>query len=339
MPPGVGPEAAAARPTTVIVMSLPTAPARRVRRWAGATAVVAATTLALASCTGDGTRPASDEASAPTATDAQPAESASESPSQSPSETPTESPSESPAAAGTAVPVYFAGDGPGGRTALFREFQRVEGDPLTEAARLVAGGGQPVDPDYRTLWPGVEIASVQATDGVLLVEIPSDGFTDRPDGMSRRDAKLALQQLVRTLQGVQQERVPVQVQREGGAPLFGLPTDAPFEAASVLRTLNLVNITSPAEGDTVTGDTMTVTGVANSFEASGPCRLLQDGQEVAIEPYQTEAWMEDRLFPFEVTLPLDGVSGEVVVQCETDDPSGGAEGNGPAVDTKTVTVG
>ena len=130
------------------------------------------------------------------------------------------------------MPVYFAGDGPGGRTVLFREFQRVEGDPLTEAARLVAGGGQPVDPDYRTLWPGVEIGSVQATDGVLLVEIPSDGFTERPDGMSRRDARLAVQQLVYTLQGVQQERVPVQVQREGGAPLFGLSTETPFEAAA-----------------------------------------------------------------------------------------------------------
>ena len=37
----------------------------------------------------------------------------------------------------------------------------------------MAGGGDPVDPDYRTLWPQVEIASVSATDGVLLVEIPS----------------------------------------------------------------------------------------------------------------------------------------------------------------------
>jgi hypothetical protein len=316
-------------------MTFPTAPSRHVRRWAGATAVVAVTTLALASCTGDGTRPASDGGSEPTATDgAQPTKS----PSKAHSETPTESPSESPAAAGTAVPIYFAGDGPGGRTVLFREFHRVEGDPLTEAARLVAGGGQPDDPDYRTLWPGVEISSVSATDGVLLVEIPSDGFTQRPDGMTRRDARLALQQLVYTLQGVQQERVPVQVTREGGAPLFGLPTTRPYEAANALRTLNLVSITSPAEGDTVTGDTLTVTGVANSFEASGPCRLLQDGQELALEGYQSEGWMEERLFPFEVALPLDGVTGEVVVQCETDDPSGGTEGPGAAIDTRTITV-
>lgn len=321
-------------------MTFPTAPAGRVRRWAGATAVVAATTLALASCTGDGTRPASDEASEPTATDgAQSTKSPSQSPSESPSETPTESPAESPAAAGTAVPIYFAGDGPGGRTVLFREFHRVEGDPLTEAARLVAGGGQPDDPDYRTLWPAVEISSVQATDGLLVVDIPSDGFTQRPDGMTRRDARLALQQLVYTLQGVQQERVPVQIKRGGtDFRLFGLPSDVPYEAADALRTLNLVSITSPVEGDTVTGDTLTVTGVANSFEASGPCRLLQDGQEVALEAYQSDGWMEERLFPFEVDLPLGGVTGEVVVQCETDDPSGGTEGPGAAIDTRTIRI-
>ena len=312
--------------------------ARGVRRWAGAAAVVVASSVALAGCSDDPT-PVSDDTATATE-DTQPDQSGSDSPSsESPasSETPSGPAPSEPAASGTTVPVYFAGDGPGGRAMLFREFQRVEGEPLTETARLVAGG-QPVDPDYRTLWPGVEIASVRATDGLLLVGIPGDGFTDRPDGMSRRDARLAVQQLVRSRQGVQQERVPVQVQREGGAPLFGLPTDAPFEAAGTLRTLNHVNITSPAEGDTVTGDTVTVTGVANSFEASGPCRLLVDGQEVALEPYQTDGWLADRLFPFEVQLSTEGVSGEVVVQCETDDPSGGAEGHGPAVDTKTITV-
>ena len=230
------------------------------------------------------------------------------------------------------------GEGPGGEPRLFREFHRVQGDALIEAARLVMGPGQPDDPDYRTLWPVVEVADVDATDGVLLVRIPGDGFTERPDGMSKRQAALALQQLVYTLQGVQQERVPVLVQREGGLPLLGLTTDAPFEQASALETLNLVNITSPAEGDTVSGDTLSVTGVANSFEASGPCRLLVGGQEVALEGYQSDGWMEDRLFPFEVELPLDGVTGEAVVQCETDDPSGGAEGDGPAIDTKTIRI-
>jgi hypothetical protein len=326
-------------------MTFPTTPRparpHAVRRWAGAAAVVVAGSLALAGCSDD-PAPVSDDTGTATE-DPQPDEQASaqESSPATPAESsdPSDgsgSPSE-PAASGTAVPVYFAGDGPGGRTVLFREFQRVQGDPLTDAARLVTSG-QPVDPDYRTLWPGVEVASVQATDGVLLVEIPSDGFTERPDGMSRRDARMALQQLVYTLQGVQQERVPVLVQREGGAPLFGLPTDAPFEAAGALRTLNLVNITSPAEGDAVTGDTLEVTGVANSFEASGPCWILRGEEELVGGGYQSEAWMGNKLFPFEASLPLDGITGEVTVQCETDDPSGGTEGPGPAVDTKTITV-
>jgi len=310
-----------------------TSPFRRpaVRRWAGATAVVVASSLTLVACSDtDDPVPTSGETSEPTRTGTP---TSSEEPT---SETPTETPSEP---SGTAVPVYFVGDGPDGRPRLFREFHRVMGDPLLEAARLVTGGGEPDDPDYRTLWPQVDISSVSATDGVLLVQLPSDDFTERPDGMSRRMAGLALQQLVYTLQGVQQERVPVLIKRGGtDFRLFGLPTDTRLEAASALSTLNLVNITSPAEGDTVTGDTLTVSGVANSFEASGPCRLIVGGQEVALEGYQAEGWMEDRLFPFEVELPLDGVTGEVVVQCETDDPSGGAEGNGPSIDTKTITV-
>jgi hypothetical protein len=305
---------------------------RRVRLWAGATAAVVAGSLTLVACSADADdpAPASGEAREPT-----------QKPSPSTSEgagepTVPESPSEP---SGTAVPVYFVGDGPGGEARLFREFHRVQGNPLTEAARLVMGGGQPDDPDYRTLWPQVEVADVGATDGILLVQIPGDGFTERPDGMTKRDAQLAMQQLVYTLQGVQQERVPIVIKRGGtDFRLLGLPTDQQYEQASALETLNLVSITSPVEGATVTGDTVKVTGVANSFEAAGPCRLVAGGQEVAVEGYQAEGWMEDRLFPFEVELPLAGVTGEAVVQCETDDPSGGAEGAGPAVDTKTITV-
>ncbi len=117
-----------------------------------------------------------------------------------------------------------------------------------------------------------------------------------------------------------------------------MPTDRELTNASALETLNLVNITSPEQGATVTGDTLTVTGVANSFEASGPCRVIAGGQELAVVGYQADGWMEDKLFPFEAEIPLDGVTGEVVLQCETDDPSGGAEGNGPAIDTKLITI-
>src|SRR5688572_10579243 len=311
-----------------------TFPARRpsARHWARASATVLVCALALVACS-DETVPTSGEAR-------EPGKQSPKTPKTPQSSEPAESPTESPTDdGGTTVPIYWVGDGPGGEPRLFREFHRVQGNPLTEAARLVMGGGQPDDPDYRTLWPEVEVADVGATDGVLLVQIPGDGFTERPDGMTGRDARLAMQQLVYTLQGVQQERVPILVKRGGtDFRLLGLPTDVQHEQASALETLNLVNITSPPEGATVYGDTLTVTGVANSFEASGPCRLLAGGQEVALEGYQSEGWMEDRLFPFEVDISLDGITGEVVVQCETDDPSGGTEGDGPAIDTKTITV-
>lgn len=293
--------------------------------------------LSLAACGGDPADPVPVSEQSPTS---QPPTAGQDDPSPTDDPELTEEPTQEPSPDGTAVPVYFAGDGPGGVPRLFREFQRVSGDPLTEAARLVAGSGQPVDPDYRTLWPQVEIAAVTATDGALRVEIGSDAFTERPDGMSGRDARLALQQLVYTLQGVQQERVPVVIDRGDAPPrLFGLRTGVEVTARSALRTLNLVNITSPAEGQSVSGDTVRVTGVANSFEASGPCRLLVGGTEVALEGYQADGWIEDRLFPFEVELPLGDASGEVTVQCETDDPSGGAEGDGPSVDTRTIMVG
>ena len=204
------------------------------------------------------------------------------------------------------MPIYWVGDGPGGEPRLFREFHRVEGNPLIEAARLVMGGGQPDDPDYRTLWPEVEVADVGATDGVLLVQIPGDGFTERPDGMSKRDAELAMQQLVYTLQGVQQERVPIRRQaRRQRLPAASGCRPTPQFAAGRARSRRSTWSTSPrpCEGATVSGDTLTVTGVANSFEASGPCRLLRRGEEVALDGYQAEGWMEDKLFPFEVETP------------------------------------
>ena len=180
-----------------------TFPARRptVRRWARVTAAILLSGLALAGCSNDDPVPTSGEAPEPTdggTTTPDPSEPA------EPTE-PTETPSDD---AGTAVPIYWVGDGPGGKPRLVREFHRVQGNPLTEAARLVMGGGQPDDPDYRTLWPQVEVADVGVTDGVLLVQVPGDGFTERPDGMTKREAQLAMQQLVYTLQGVQQERVP-----------------------------------------------------------------------------------------------------------------------------------
>lgn len=296
----------------------------RSRRTAIASAGVGLLAAVVAGCQGDS--PETDSARRPTSL------------SQSPS---SRSPSSGSTETGTAVPVYFATEGPNGKPVLIREFHRVTGDPLTEAARLVAGGGQPKDPDYRTLWPRVEFSSVSVAEETILVQIPGDGFTVRPDGMTRREARLAIQQLVYTLQGVQQERLPVQFGRDSADfRMFGLPTDTAYTAASALRTLNLVNITTPEEGAAASGRFLTVTGVANSFEATVACTLTAGDRQMVTRAFTAEGWMEDRLFPFQGRLPLRRAgTGDVLVSCATDDPSGGAEGPGPSVDTKLITVG
>ena len=304
-----------------------------VRRRAGALALSATLTLAaLAGCAGDpDTEPASDRTTA--------VETPSPTETGSPNETPGDSPADSPDSSdgGTAVPVYFAGQA-AGRTALFREFHRVSGDPLTEAAKLV-DGGTPADPDYRTLWPGVGIAGVQATDGLLVVELEGDAFTTPPDGMTKKDARLAIQQLVYTLQGVQQARVPVQFLRNGEpTTLFGVDVAEPVANDDQLDVLGLVSVTSPEQGAKVSGGTLKASGVASSFEATVPWEIRQGDQKVLDGFATAEGWM-DRLYPWETEIDVSSLApGDYTFVAMTDDPSGGAEGAGPTEDTKDFTL-
>lgn len=304
-------------------------------------ALAAATLLcltALTACTdaddgGSGGPDASP--SEPTSSSSEPTEAPSE-PTDEPTNEPTEEPTEP--SGGAAVPAYWVGKTPMG-TRLYREFQRVDGEPLLAAAELIAGGGQADDPDYRTLWPSVAIESVQPTDGLLLVTLADDGFTTRPDGMSAKSARLAIQQMVHTLQGVQQERVPVQFFRPAGPQqLFGLSTDQPFRQAPPLDVLSLVNVTAPAEGDSVSGDTLQASGVASSFEANVPWEIRQ-GDQVVLDGFTTaDGWM-DRLHPWQASIDVSSLEpGDYTFVALTDDPSGGAEGPGAFSDTKDVTL-
>jgi hypothetical protein len=267
------------------------------------------------------------------------ASTASESPSDEPTETDSpDAPTPAADPAEAVVPLYFVGDTPQGPK-LFREFRSVPADnPLMEATALLVAGDT-LDPDYRTLWPQVEISDVQATDGVLLVQVAGDGFTERPDGMSARAARLAIQQLVYTLQGVQQERVPVVIERGDTDPrLFGRATGSPVTNAKALSVLGLVNVTSPEQGATVSGDTLAASGVASSFEATVPWEIRR-GDQVVLDGFATaEGWM-DKLYPWETEIDVSGLEpGDYTFVARTDDPSGGAEGAGPVEDSKDFTL-
>lgn len=235
------------------------------------------------------------------------------------------------------IPVYYVGDTPQGDR-LYREFTQVSGiDPLVAAAAALTSG-DPVDPDYRTLWPSGRFASVEQTDGAFVVEVADEAWLTRGKLDAPR-ARLAVQQLVLTLQGVAGERLPVTVEYDGepADSLLGVPVGAGLTARPQLEVLALVNITEPAEGTAVSG-TFTANGRASSFEATVPWTIEDGAGKVVLDGFATaEGWL-DKLHPWEVEIDVSSLTpGRYTFIARTDDPSDG-EGGGPHVDTKRITV-
>jgi hypothetical protein len=261
------------------------------------------------------------------------------SPTTSPSDTPTSSdPSTMPDE--PAVPVYYAGDGPKG-TVLFREFQPgIGADPVSQAAAAaVAGPAQ--DPDYRTLWPAGAQATASYNGDVITVDLTGASLHDRPAGMSARDAELALQQVIYSVQGAAHARAGVQFLLDGqhSDSVLGEPASEPLTNASVVATLSLMSISYPSEGQVVPGS-FDASGAANSFEAAVNYEIRDtNGKVVATGFGMASGAGEDKLFPWKLTVDLSGLQpGTYLFVAKDDDPSGGAEGHGPASDTRTIVV-
>jgi major membrane immunogen (membrane-anchored lipoprotein) len=238
------------------------------------------------------------------------------------------------------VPVYFVGETPNGAR-LYREFRRVDAaDPLYEALNL-AVSGDALDPDYATGLPSGAFVSPDEIGDAGWFTLPDDSWTRLPEGMSERDALLAVQQLVYTAQGVMQSRDPIHFTDSSGAEtqIFGIASEDGFTAADPIKTLALVNVTSPEEGATVSGS-FTASGVSSSFEATTPWEIRQGGPDgkVVENGFSTaEGWM-DKLYPWETDVDVSGLEpGDYTFVALTDDPSGG-EGHGPTEDSKTITV-
>ncbi|MCW2793563.1 MAG: hypothetical protein JWO76_2661 [Nocardioides sp.] len=294
-----------------------------------ALAAAALTASLLAGCGGDD----DDKAADPT-----PAGSSTKKP---PKSTPTDAGSEPTGTpSGTAdqvtVPVYFVGDTPQGPR-LYREFRKVGADDPLDAAAALVTGGDALDPDYRTLYPGGAFAGITHDDGGFSVELADDGWSTPAEGMSKSDAKLAVQQLVYTIQGVEQSRDPVTFYL-GGDPvtIFGIDSSGGIENAPQLDVAAFVNLTTPEEGASVSGS-FKASGVASSFEATVPWQIRR-GDSVVKKGFATaEGWL-DKLYPFETEVDVSDLDpGEYTFVAMTDDPSGG-EGGGPNEDSKTIIV-
>jgi spore germination protein GerM len=293
------------------------------RRWpyaaGGAVLAVAASVAAFAVL---GTDPT------PSATD--PGSTTSPSPSPSPSPSATET-SSAPAteAPSTAVAVYYVGDTPDGPR-LYREFRSMSATNPFDAA-ISALEQAPLDPDYRTYWPAGSIDVVGfdgiGADGAFAVRLSDASLHGRPAGMDEATARMAVEQVIYTLQAAAGARASVQFYLDGNPidQVLGVPTSEPLANGPVLETLALVSLTSPGEGVYVDNDEpLVVEGVGNSFEGNIVTRVQRwEGTYIVDQLPAIAGWGEDKLFPFEVTFDLtDAPPGDYVVISQTDDPSG-----------------
>ena len=246
-----------------------------------------------------------------------------------------------------AVPVYYVGESPQGPR-LYREFQQMEVCPnpgcVFSASAEQAVLGMPLDPDYRNPWPGGPTGVNATYNGdFITVDIETDdaqALHDGPAGITPDQANIAIQSLIYSAQaGLGQGRPAVQLLINGSHTdeVLGQPASEPIANSPVTATLSLMNITSPAEGATLSGK-VKATGVNSGFEAWVGWQILK-GDEVVKEGFGTAEGWGNKLYPWEVEVDVtDLAPGTYAFKAMNDDPSGGAEGNGPHFDTRTIKV-
>ncbi len=239
-----------------------------------------------------------------------------------------------------AVPAYYIGETPGGQR-LFREFADVDASiPQLDAALNLLENGA-LDPDYSTAWAPDSFAGAAVQDDIIYVDLADESLHDRPQGMSKQQAALALDQVIYTVQGaVGQGRVPVQFRLNGNPinEVYGEFTSEPLGNRPQFDVLALVNISDPAE-ESVVSDRFLAEGVASSYEATVPWQIRDVNGIVVVDGFATaEGWMGG-LWPWQAEIDVSTLQpGRYTFVAMTADGSGGAEGFEPTSDTRTVVV-
>lgn len=266
---------------------------------------------------------------------------------------PTDGPTDtsSPVVDPVTVPVYYLGEvtyhaGEGGemQTAfrLYREWAGADGSQsATEVAATAVDRmlEPPTDPDYATPWNAdVSVLGVKHEGGVISVNLagPVQSASVGAEG-----AELAVQQLIYTVQGAlavmdepnPTDPVEIRIDGEPAGDLWGhVDASGPIDRADPTGTQAPIWITEPADG-TAVGMPLTVTGVAQVFEATVSWRVLKDGTEVdsGFET-ATEGAPAFGEYSFDVT---GLAAGEYVLEVFE---ASALDGSDTFMDTKTFTV-
>ncbi len=248
-------------------------------------------------------------------------------------------PEPGPAASGTSEEsgrvVYFVGDTGVGPRLVPELHDAVSAESTLDETVAEAVAGRATDPDYTTPWPsGTTMERAQLEAGVLAVDL-SGAVVERPAGMSRATAALAVQQLVWSAQAAADSQVPVTFLVDGRptATLLGESTERPVKASAADDVLAPVSVLSPGDGSTVRSP-FTVEGTASAFEATVQWELTDaDGGAVKRGFATAKECCTVSPYSFEVTAP----PGDYTLVVHDEDVSGG-EGNPESEDTKRVSV-
>lgn len=240
------------------------------------------------------------------------------------------------------MPVYYVGESQRSFR-LFREFRTVRdaGTPVLSAVRAVTELA-PLDPDYASPWRPASRLTVRQSGSTLTVDLSADAFSNTDVGSEL--AVAAVQQLVHTATAAAaafpggRPVTSVTITRDGKAgDAWGVVRlGRPITRAPVAEVQAHAWVTSPQEGDVRRAGVVEFTGYGTSFEATfGWVVRSASGAVVA----RGSAMGGTGTGGFgSVAFSARLGPGRYTVTLSTDDPSGGAEGRGPATDDKTFSV-
>ena len=193
---------------------------------------------------------------------------------------PSQSTSPTPTSTETNAVFYFVADTPLGFK-LFQETHVVNTlQPIAIEAlnRLVDGSESPIDPDYTNLWGNGSCVS-----GLTIVdELATVDFGKVSLNVGSSAEIMAIEQIVWTLTANNPaiEKVRFTLNGEPMESLAGhVDTTGTFTRGEGYEVLSAVNILIPADSSVLSGS-VTVSGLACTFEANVAWKLLQDGDVV-----------------------------------------------------------
>ena len=254
--------------------------------------------------------------------------------------TPSASPSTTTAASLTSIPVYYIAESQRAFK-LYREFRAVPdaGGAVASAVSAMTRLA-PLDPDYMTPWRPASRMAVSQKGNNITVDLSADAFSNT--NLGSEVAATAVQQLVYTATAAAaQSGTPattVTITQDGqaadawGAVRIGAAT----ERAPMLDVQAQAWVTSPQNGEVRKAGRVTFAGFGTSFEAAfGWVVRTSTGTEVA-RGSTMGGTGTGGFGPLSFSARLQ--PGTYTVTLSTDDPSGSAEGHGPATDDKTFSV-